>query len=123
MPIGITNASQNITMQQIMDLTNTSSYSEFAINVNNSIYDGWLYFILLITFMIIIFISANKNRDQILNNLMYSAAATTILSLVLRAVYIVREGIALGLISDVQLWFFPVFTTMIAVIVYANKEK
>jgi len=122
MPLGFENSTTLITMEHLNNLTNVSSLSEFYINVNHTIYGGWLYFILLLVFMVIIFIAANRQRDQILNNLMYSGAATTVISFIFRAIFIVKDGIYYGLLTDSQLWIFPIFTIILALIVYSTKS-
>lgn len=121
MPGFITNTT-NITMDNLTYFTNSSSLPEFIIKVNNSIYDGWLFFIVLFTLWIILFFAANKVRDQPLNNIMYAGAAVSILSFLLRGMHVVVEGTRIGMLTDHQLWIFPVLTLICALIVYATKE-
>ena len=45
MPLGFSD--QNITFEKLENITNVTNYPELAINVNNQIYGGYLYFILL----------------------------------------------------------------------------
>src|SRR3990170_6241646 len=101
---------QNVTaasLNNLTDLANVSSYPEFAINVNHDIYGGWLYFIILMVLWIILFYKLNERDEQILPNIMYTSALLSIASLFLRAIEITRNGVILGLITDSQLWIFP----------------
>jgi len=41
---------------------------------------------------------------------------------VLRGIYIVREGAIQGMLTDFQLWIFPIVTALIAVFVWATKD-
>ena len=121
MPLGITNVTQ-VTMDNITKISNISSFPEFLINVNNIVYSGWLFFIILVVLWFILFIAAQKVKDQPLNNLMYGGAAVTVLSFLLRGVVMVQNGVKNGLITDHQLWIFPIITIIIALIKWAGKE-
>lgn len=111
-----------LTIEQLAEVSNVTSAAEFFINVNHDIYEGMLYFILLFVLWIILFMAAQKANDQILNNLMYSGAVVTVISLVMRGVYVYHLGVARGLISDYQMWVFPLITSVIAFIIWATKE-
>ena len=119
--VGIFNVTA-VTMKNITDIANVSSLPEFFINVNNAIYGGWFWFIMLSILGIILFVSANKVRDQPLNNAMYAGAALTILSFLLRGINVVQNGIVKGMISDYQLWIFPVITIILAIIIWSGKD-
>ena len=121
MPLGIYNVTQ-VTMDNITRISNVSSFPKFLINVNNIVYGGWLFFIILIVLWFILFIAAQKVKDQPLNNLMYAGAAVTVLSFLLRGVVMLQDGVKNGLISDHQLWIFPIITIIIAFIKWAGKD-
>jgi len=121
MPFGITNQT-SITVDQLIDITNTSKVYELYININNDIYNGWLFFILLLVTWYILFVAANKVNDQTLNNMMLSGVVVTILSLLLRAVYVVQDGIVRGLLTDYQMWMFPIATIFLAMVIWATKD-
>ena len=120
MPLGIGN-STNTSMEFIEGLTNVTSYSELAINVNTDIYGGYLFFILLFILWVILFITAYYNDKDILKNLMYSGAVVSVVSLFLRAVYVDNNGWR-GLLTDSQLWVFPILTIILAMILWMNRE-
>ena len=109
-------------MDNITRISNVSSFPEFLINVNNIIYAGWLFFIVLVVLWFILFIAAQKVKDQPLNNLMYAGAAVTVLSFLLRGVVMLQDGVKNGLISDHQLWIFPIITLIIALIQWSGKD-
>jgi hypothetical protein len=122
MPTGMMQNATNVTLEGVKDIVNVTSAHDFMINVNQDIYGGWLFFILLGLLWIILFVAANKVRDEPLNNAMYSGAVVSILSLILRAIEISESGIIRGLLTDHQMWLFPLITTIIAGIVWATKQ-
>jgi len=84
------------------------------------IVDGYILYLLVTWF--ILFIAANKVNDQMIQNLMLSGVVVSILSLLLRAVTVVQNGIVRGLLSDFQMWMFPIITVLLAMIVWGSKE-
>jgi len=121
MPIGIQNQSM-ISMEELMNITNSSKVHELMINVNHDIYGGWLYFVLLLITWFILFIAANKRNDQMIQNLMLTGVVVSLLSLLLRAINMVQDGVVRGLLSDFQMWIFPIITVLLAMIVWGTKE-
>lgn len=107
-----------ITMDNLTQMVNTTNPAEIFVNVNHYIYDGWLFFVLLLVLWAILYRKAQAKEDQILNNLMYSGAVVTIISFVLRAVYV---SVNMGLLTDYQLWIFPIITIMLAMANWATK--
>jgi len=122
MTIGMGNNASIIGLENVTKIINVTSSHEFMVNVNQDIYGGWLFFILLCILWIILFVAANKVRDEPLNNAMYSGAVISVLSLILRAVEITQEGIIRGLLNDHQMWLFPLITIIIAGIIWATKQ-
>lgn len=118
--MGIFNAT-NVTLENLTAIVNVTDPMEFFINVNTIVYDGWLFFVLLSVLWVILFITANRFRDEPLNNSMYSGAIVTVASFLLRGIIISRNGVVTGLLTDHQLWVFPVITIVLAVIVWATK--
>jgi hypothetical protein len=112
----------NVTLSNVTGLGNVSSYAEFAVKVNTIVYAGWLFFLLLCLVWIITFLAANKVRDQPLNNMMYSGALVTILSLVIRGVEASVYGVSQALLTDHLLWVFPILTLVLVIIVWATKD-
>jgi len=121
MSFGIVNTT-NVSLDNLTSLVNVSSVPEFFIKVNNDIYGGWLYFVLLMVLWIILFFAANQANNQILQNLMYSGAGVSVISLFLRGVEIVQGGVLRGLLSDYQMWVFPLVTILIAMVLWMTKE-
>jgi len=124
MPIGLNNIT-TISMQNITDITNVSNPMEIIINVNNIVYDGYLYFVLLLTFWIILAIVNYKknNGETIIRDIMYTGAFITILSFFLRSIYIVELGVVKGLITDKLMWIFPLVTILIATFLKITDNK
>ena len=122
MGIGFVNATAP-TLQNITDLTNVSSVPELFININHIVYGGWFWFIMLWTLWIILFFAANQRDNQILQNAMYSGTVITFLSLFLRAIEVSHSGFPQGLLSDYQMWVFPLLTILIAMILWMSRQK
>ena len=121
MPIGIFNYT-NITMQNLTDMANVSSFTDFSIKVNNGIYGGYLYFVLLCVLWVIMFIGMQKVVNEPLHNAMYAGVVITVLSFFMRAIFIYVNGIPKGLITNSQMWVFPLITLLLAGIAWATKE-
>ena len=118
---GIVNVT-NVTFENITSIANVSNYTEFLININHTIYNGWFWFIMLCVLWVILFKVANDYNDELVKNIMYSGAVVSILSFLLRAVYIIRNGVRLGLLTDHQMWVFPIITILLGVIIWASKD-
>jgi len=122
MPFGIINASTNITMQNITMLANFTDPVEFYINVNNIIYGGYMIFALLWVFLIIGYMALQEYEDQPLNNIMYSSATVTILSFFYRAIEVYKFGAKKGLLTDYQMWIFPLISCLCILLIWMTKD-
>ena len=111
----------NITV--INDIAGSNDIAEVFMIVNTQIYDGYLFMILLWVLWLILYFASQKMQNQPLNNAMYSSAALSVLALILRAINMDYNGTNIGLISDVQVWIFPVITALLATIVWASKDR
>ena len=120
--VGIGNVT-TITYQQVADLANITQPHHFFIKVNWVVFDGWLYFILLLLTWVILFLVMQAVRDQFLNNAMYSGAVLSIIAFLLRAVTMTIGGVSLGLLTDRQMWIFPVITILLAGVVWMIKRN
>jgi len=119
---GISNMT-GISMDNISYMTNVTSFPEFMIKANHMMFGGWFYFIILMTFWVILIIIAYRiDRNNVLRDTMYSGAVMSILSFVLRAIYLVEDGVIKGILNDFQLWVFPLITILIAAFLYATKK-
>ncbi len=119
---GFINGTTNVTIEVLESIANSSSYPEFMIRVNETVYGGIFWFIMLCVLWVILFRSANKVKDQPLNNAMYSGAAVSILGFLSRAVTTTIGGTKFSLINDYQLWIFPIITIILAAIIWSIKE-
>ncbi len=119
---GFINGTTNVTLEMLEDIVNSSSYPEFIIRVNETVYGGVFWFIMLVVLWIILFRAANKVRDQLLNNAMYSGALVSIVAFLSRAITATISGTKFSLINDHQLWIFPIITIILAVIIWSIKE-
>lgn len=121
--MGLTNLTA-IHMDNLTYLTEVNSLPEMMIKANWQIYGGIFYFVMLLTLWIILVVTAYKiDRTNILRDIMYSGGVVSILSFILRAVYVVIDGTRKGLLTDGQLWTFPLITILIAAYLYATKDS
>ena len=95
----------NVTIENITEVMNATNPAELYINVNNLVYEGWLVFLLLVGLFFLLYRGSQKIEDQMLINLMYSAAFLSIIGFLARAV---------PLLTDTQMWIFPVLTALLA---------
>jgi hypothetical protein len=119
---GLYNAT-SISIENITGLAaNPSDPVGFLIGVNTTVFDGWMFFMLLLTAMFILFFSFQTRQNQPLNNLLYSSVICTVLSFLLRAITMVYLGVEVGLLSDLQMWVFPLATATLSAIIWAIKD-
>ena len=121
MPLGITNVT-NVTMDNLTQIINQTDPMGFIIDVNHIVYGGILYFVLLWALWAVLFMAAQDFKKEPLENLMYSGAIVTVASFFLRVIEITRQGVTKGLLTDYQMWLFPILTAFIAVAVYATRD-
>lgn len=126
MPFGLGNYT-NITPQNLTDLVNSSNPGAIFVNVNQQIYGGWLFFCLLLTLWVILFIGAMRSRDTKTSTdfivfLLYSGSIVSIASFFLRAFEVVQNGIPIGLLTDFQMWIFPILTLIIGFLAILSKR-
>jgi len=114
---------QNITIENVTSLANVTEFPEFMVGVNNTVYGGWLYFILLWAVWFIIFKKSQDRNEDFMVNAMIAFGAVSIMSFFMRAITIVRNGLVEGLLTDHQLWVFPILAILLAVFIYANKTE
>jgi len=120
--VGLTNMT-GISMNNLTYITNVSSFPEMLIKANWVIYGGIFFFVMLLVFWLILAIVAYKiDRTNVLRNTMYSGAVISVLSFILRGIYIVVGGVRQGLMTDFQLWIFPLVTMLLAGFLYATKD-
>jgi len=121
MPLGI-DGYNNVTLKNITDVSNfTGDPAQFFIKANHIMFSGWFYFIMLLVLGVILFVIAQQKKDQPLNNAMYVSAALTILSFFLRVMQMTENGVVMSLLSDFQMWIFPLVSIILAGIVWFTK--
>jgi len=121
MPFGI----QNVTAPSLDELINISNSSDITVimsNVNHEVYGGYLYFTLLIVAWIILFYAANSRNNQVLQNLFFSGFAVSVVSLMLRAIEVINNGVAVGFLTDKQMWTFPLVTALLGLVLWMTKR-
>ena len=122
MPIGFVNAT-NVTMTNLTEIMNVSSFTELLVNINHTIYGGWYFFIMLWVLWVIFLGVAEDKNPQLLVNAMYSGAVISLISFFLRAIiFTTAGGITQGLLNDYQLWIFPLITIILATILWMTRD-
>ena len=114
--------STTISLQNLTSIANNTHFTESLVKMNHIVYNGWFWFIILWLFWFIAFMTMQKVKDQPLNNAMYSFSVVTVLALLSRVFTVMYAGSLKYLITDHQLWVFPIFAVVIAMIIYATKK-
>ena len=112
----------NVTFSGLESMANSTDLPTFLVKINQIVYAGWLWFILLLILWVILFVSANKLNNKPMSNAMYASAICTVLGFVLRAIHVTINGGVYSLITDHQLWVFPIFTIVLVVIIWSTKD-
>ena len=120
--VGITNYT-NVTIDQINGMTNLTNPIDFLIYVNNTVFDGYGFFLLLWALVVILFISAQNFRKEPLNNLLYSFGIVSIISIFGRGVMAYLDGNYISMLTDYQMWIFPLCSSILAGIIWISKKN
>jgi len=112
----------SITQEGLMNLTNVTGMADFAININHDVFGGLLYFILLWVLWVILYSVLQQVNDQPFSNIIYGGIFVSVLSFFLRAITLTQDGVVRGLLSDFQMYVFPLLTIILGVILYSTKE-
>ena len=117
----------NITYENVTQIANITDPTAFFINVNHVIFEGWLYFILIwVAWFILAKVhydyTKSTGQDDILVSMFESGAIITLLALLLRGVEILNNGVVQGLLTDAQMWLFPLITVVLGLVIYSTKN-
>lgn len=120
--VGI-NETGNASLDIINEIGNSTSLEEMYILIDQNIYGGMFWFMMLWVLFFILYTVAQQAKDQPLNNAMYSLAVCAVFSFLLRAVTITIDGFLVGMLSDYQMWVFPLLTALLGAIIWAIKDR
>jgi len=120
MPLGFNtnHINSSVIKSNIDSMGNSSSMPGFMINVNHYIFDGWLFFILIFILMTLLTYTFIKNGDSYLSSMMASSTICAIVSILARGLYVVVQGLQVGILTDFQLWIFPILSL---VLIFINQ--
>ena len=113
----------NISYGNITKVVSGSNPEDFWLRTNYIIFDGVLYFGLLIILWFIVFLFAQKGRDQPLHNAFYSSLIVSVFGFFTRAIYGTLDGAGISLLTDAQLWIFPIIAAILGAILWATKRE
>lgn len=119
--VGISNIT-TINMTDILAIGNFTDPMGFMINVDQTVYGGILFFILLWVLWGILFFALQDRENLILVNIMYSGGVVSVVSFFFRVIYIVKDGLVQGMLTDYQMWMFPLITILVATILVMKKR-
>lgn len=121
MPIGINNVT-TVAMDNLTYMANSTTVPEFMVRVNMIIFEGVLYFILLLVLWVILMVIAQMISKNFAVNLMRTGAVVSIIAILARFVTGDVYGQTYGLLTDYQFWVFPLITILTATVIYATKR-
>lgn len=120
--VGINNIT-SISMDNLSYMGNSTSVPEIWLKINYIVYEGVYFYVMCLVLWWILYKIANEVDDQPLNNAMYSCATVSMIAFILRAVTMtMTDGKILSLLTDHQMWTFPIITSVLAAIVWATKD-
>src|SRR4030042_3551095 len=108
------NRVNNITVDQLIQIGNITEPMEFFSNVNVIIFNQLLFFILMWVMVAIVYVALQQFRQQPLINAMYATAGVTMIGFFMRAIETTINGQTYGLITDNQMWIFPILSIVLA---------
>ena len=114
MPLGFINSTQAINMTDVNAIVNVTSYSGFIVNVNNTLFLGWLFFILLCLLGGVIMLSAILRQEDPLPIVLGTSFICAVIGLFMRAAQ---------LMNDKQAWVFPILTVCLLALSYITKNQ
>jgi len=121
MAFGIKNMT-SINISDIERVGNSSTMPEFMIKASHYIFGGWFFFISMWLLFYVIFIALQERDNQLMINLMYASAMVSVISLLSRMVWVLVEGVKIALLSDFQMWIFPIITVILVGINWLSKK-
>ena len=123
MPIGLTNTTINMTT--IQQLSNVTDPVDVMININHTIFNGYFFFLMLMTLWIIMLIVSYKSNSgaTFVRDFINTGTFITVLSFILRTIYIVKGGIEYAMMTDTLMWIFPLLTLIMLVIAKINSQS
>ena len=113
----------NVSWENITSIVSGPEPQDFLLRTNLIVYGGILYFALLLVLFVIIFVTAQKREDAIMHNLYYSSLITSVIGFFTRAVYSVYNGTIISMLTDKQVWIFPLLTIILGTILWASKRE
>lgn len=114
----------NITIENLTSIgNNITDPMQFFSNVNEVIYTGLLFFVLMWVLVVIIYLALQQFKNIPLINAMYATTLTSIVGFLLRAIEVTGvSGVTVSLITDNQMWIFPIIAIILAAIVKATAD-
>lgn len=125
--VGINNVTA-INFSSVNEIINSTNIAEFTVKVNWIVFDGWMFFSLLMVLWFILIMTAHRKQiargvePRVLHNMMISGYPVTLASFLLRAVEVYIYGIKKALLTDYQLWIIPLIMVVIATTLWIIKD-
>ncbi len=120
--VGI-NETGTANLTSINEIANSTTIEQFAILVDQNIYGGIFWFVMLWVLWIIIFSIAQQAHNRPLQNMLSASVVCTLISFILRAITVLVDGVSKGMLSDYHMWVFPLFTSMLGAAIWAIKDR
>jgi len=119
--VGITNVT-NVSMEDILQITNFTTPADMFLYVNEVIYGGWMFYMLMWVLAIILFVTAQGLRKEPMSNALYSFGIVSIISIFARSVQAYYQGNWISMLTDFQFWTFPLITSLLGSTMWAIKR-
>lgn len=112
----------NVSLEQITGMTNMSTPVDFFIYINHVVFNDMGIYLLLWTLFVILFISAQNYSKEPLNNALYSSGIVSIIAIFIRGVQAYLESNYIAMLTDYQMWTFPLIASILVLIIWISKK-
>jgi len=119
--VGINNFT-NVSIDQLTGMTNITNPVDFLVYINDTVFAGIGFYLLLWSLFIILFISAQNFRKEPLNNALYSSGIVSIIAIFLRGVQAYLDGNYISMLTDYQMWTFPLIASILTGVIWVSKK-
>lgn len=119
--VGINNIT-TVTYENITQIANITQPEQFFVNADIIIFGGILYYLLLWCAWFALIWIAERVKSQPLVNAMYASAGISIVAMFISVVNATINGSVYYLLTDYQMWQWPILTCVLAGLIYAMKK-
>ena len=121
--VGIDSAT-NISRSVLLDSVNVTGPAEWFAKINSTMFDGWGFFMVYVFVVGLVFfvVSMKLREGDVLGNAYYTVAFLSLGGFLVRGIEFANGSSVYFLMSDFQMWIFPVLTAILTFVIVAGKK-